>query len=345
MIKEWNFLRVLACLSIVFLHSTTNMGQVKGHPDIEIYHFLRALLCYATPTFIIISEMILSHRYQEKLPNDFWNKRIKYIYCPFVVFAIIDAFVTISLSPNQHLLRKMADNIFLGSYSGWFVLVIIQFYLLHLFVIKFKVSMRFLLPISFIIMVIHLLIINSDLAFVRTYKPYLHIPFTAWFGYFTLAYVLGKNYGQFREKLLTNRWPLLIGTIFAFGILYFGFFIVGDSAVNSRRIDLFPFVIMFSLSILAWGQYIKNFRIITFFNNYSFGIYLVHWQVQRLIAPHVAELFSRTHMQVVFLFITSLIVSLLLIKIISMLPFGAYIVGKTKKNHKKNNLAFGELAS
>ena len=79
-VKEWNLLRVVACLSIVLLHCTTQIGKNVGYPDIENYHFYRMLLCYATPTFIVLSEIILANRYPSILPQNFWMKRIKYIF-------------------------------------------------------------------------------------------------------------------------------------------------------------------------------------------------------------------------------------------------------------------------
>lgn len=47
LIKEWNLLRAVACLSIVFLHSTTRIGAVVGMPELNSsYQFLE--YCYVT---------------------------------------------------------------------------------------------------------------------------------------------------------------------------------------------------------------------------------------------------------------------------------------------------------
>lgn len=335
MIKEWNLLRVIACLSIVLLHSTTNIGRVAGYPDSDYYHFFRALLCYATPTFIIISEVILANRYPEKLPNKFWGNKFKYLYIPFVAFAIIDSFVGYHLNPKTVITDQIVDNIFLGTYSGYFILIIFQFYFLHLLVTKIKIPMKYLTPLSFIIMIGHLTVINSELAFVKTNWLYVFLPFTAWFGYFTIAYVIGRDYDRVRKFLFENKWLLSIGLIFAFSIIYFSYFKMGHTPVNSRRLDLFPFVIIFSLFVMAWGQHIPDLKIVNFLSNYSFGIYLVHWQLQRLIAPYVANISDIPSLQVFGLFAISLTLTIIVIKLISLIPLGSFIIGKTKRESKK----------
>lgn len=79
MVREWNLLRTIACLSVVFLHSSTQIGRSFGYPSIENMYFLRVLLTYATPTFIVLSEIILANRYKDKIPPNFFTKRIKLI--------------------------------------------------------------------------------------------------------------------------------------------------------------------------------------------------------------------------------------------------------------------------
>lgn len=334
MIKEWDLLRVIACLSIVFLHSTTNVAGVAGHVYIDGYQFLRAFLCFATPTFIILSEVILAYRYSEKLPNNFWSKRFKYLYIPFLVFAVIDAIVSNHLTPSIVVHERFIQNLFSGIYSGWFVLVIFQFYFLHFLLTKWKVSMKTLIPISIIIMYIHLFLIKSNIPFVQKHSLVIFLPFTAWFGYFTIAHVIGRYYDNIRNKLLKYKWILLLGTILTFFLIWFSYFELDYRNINSRRLDLFPFVIFFSLTIMAFGQYIPYFKITRFLSSYSYGIYLVHWQIQRLIAPYIVPLSDKTLIQVILMFLVSLLLTIIFIKLVSILPFGAFIVGRTKRTIK-----------
>ncbi|WP_375803831.1 acyltransferase family protein, partial [Staphylococcus aureus] len=76
MIKEWDLLRAIACLSIVTLHTTTWMTfHNEFYAEHTTLHFIRILLCFATPTFIVLSIIILAHKYPNQLPSNFWSKR------------------------------------------------------------------------------------------------------------------------------------------------------------------------------------------------------------------------------------------------------------------------------
>jgi probable poly-beta-1,6-N-acetyl-D-glucosamine export protein len=198
MIKEWNLLRVIACLSIVFLHSTSQIGLVTGFPKTEYYQLLRTILCYATPTFVVLSEIILANRYPDKLPKKFWSKRLKWIFAPYISFSIIDALVSYKISPNFDLSNKIMKNIFLGEFEGYFVLIIFQFYVLHYFVTKYRISMNWLVPVSILAMIFHFKILEGNISFVKENIALFKIPFTAWFAYFTIAYVIGKNYKKYQ---------------------------------------------------------------------------------------------------------------------------------------------------
>ena len=123
MVKEWNLLRVTACLSIVLLHSTTQTGRALGYvPQSELYEFFRIVLCYATPTFIILSEIILANRYKEKIPKGFFVKRLKFIVIPYLIFAVIDSLIARRFNPhfdlNKTIVEKIWENIFPGAFVG-----------------------------------------------------------------------------------------------------------------------------------------------------------------------------------------------------------------------------------
>lgn len=334
MVKEWNLLRTIACLSVVFLHSTTLIGREVGYPSMDSYHILRILLCFATPTFIVLSEIILSNKYKNNLPNNFFKRRVKLILGPFIIFAIVDALVVNYLSSNGIIVGKKIINNFLGSYEGYFILIIFQFYILHYLIIRFRISVKKILPISVVIMITHLYMLNNNISFINEYKSYFNLFFTAWFGYFTVAFLIGKYYEYISRFLKSYRWITLILVFFSTYLIFMSFN-AGVAEIDSKRIDIFPLSISISLAILAWGQSIPNFKVVNLISNYSLGIYLIHWQVQRLIAPYTANLFNSTASNVIGLFIFSLISSMIIIKIISLLPFGKFMVGNTKRVYKK----------
>lgn len=329
MIKEWNLLRVIACLTIVALHSTTHVGRLIGYPQMEFYHFMRTILCYATPTFIVLSEIILANRYKNELPRNFFTRRFKYIMMPFITFAIIDAFIGYYFNPNLLLFKKMLYNIFLGTYEGYFVLIIMQFYILHYLVLRFKISMKFLFPFSLVVMFIHLYLLNY-VPYFRANESYFRLPFTAWFAYFTTAYLIGKNYELVAQKLKEYRWYTLVG-VFLSAVLVFINYKMGNKVIFSRRMDLYPLVISISSAVLAWGQIIPNFKLVNLISRYSFPIYLIHWQLQIFITPYIVSYFNRTLPSLIALFIVTLAITMLTIRIISFLPYSYLIVGNVKR--------------
>jgi membrane-bound acyltransferase YfiQ involved in biofilm formation len=330
MIKEWNLLRTIACLSIVFLHSTSNIGVLTGFPKTEFYQLLRVILCYATPTFVVLSEVILANRYPDQLPKNFWRKRIKWIFAPYFSFAIIDALLCYQINPNFDLSERMLRNILLGEFEGYFVLIIFQFYVLHYFVTKYRLSMNWLIPISILAMIFHFKILEGNIPFVQEHIAFFKIPFTAWFCYFTVAYIIGRNYKKVSAALLKYKWFTLVGLIFSLAIVAV-FYKAGYTSVGSRRIDLLPLTFAISIVVMAWGQLIKNFKFINVISNYSFGIYLLHWQVQRYVGSYAAQYFDNTFTRVIAMFTISLFISMIIIKLVSMLPFGSYIVGNVNR--------------
>ncbi|MFC0013773.1 MULTISPECIES: acyltransferase family protein [Allobacillus] len=336
MIKEWNLLRTVACLSVVLLHTTTQIGRSIGYPNIDSYYFLRILLTYATPTFIVLSEVILANKYNNRIPEGFFTKRIKLIIFPFIIFAVIDALVVNYISANGiDITQKIISNL-TGNFIGYFILIIFQFYILHYLIIKFNISVLKLFPISIFVMYVHLWAIQQNFPFINEHATFFKLFFTAWGGYFTIAFLIGKEYQTIAKFLYKYRW-LTVVLLFYIVMFLFASYEGGNTRVDSRRLDIFPLSVGVSLFVLAWGQKLANFNFINIISNYSLGIYLLHWQVQRIITPYLTNklIDISPHIQIIVLFTLSVVISMLIIKLISFLPFGKYIVGNTRRTYVK----------
>lgn len=110
-------------------------------------------------------------------------------------------------------------------------------------------------------------------------------------------------------------------------ILYINYYL-GAQQITSRRIDIMLFVLAMAFCILAFAQVLPKLPFIPILSRYSFGIFLIHWLIQEYLAPYSA-LLPTTALQVISLFLSSLLVCMLLIKIISFIPFSAYLIGKS----------------
>ncbi|MET1176404.1 acyltransferase, partial [Paenibacillus amylolyticus] len=66
----------------------------------------------------------------------FLKKRGKVIFVPFLFIAALDAILMKSVAEEGagfvSVIGKFLENVFLGNFIGYFILVIFQFYILHM---------------------------------------------------------------------------------------------------------------------------------------------------------------------------------------------------------------------
>ena len=333
MIKEWAMLRVVACLSILLLHASSWIVMTVGEaPQREMYMFLRIALCYATPTFIMLSILILANRYREQVPTGFWSSRIQYIFVPFLVWSFVDALAVESIYRKGLLWEKFVNNVLYGEFVGWFVVVILQLYAIFALMKRFKWSPAWFLPMCVIISLVHHEVIMLPYPFFENNMLVMRLLFTGWLGYFALAYLMGMYYTQI--AILAKRYRMVtIVLVLLSGLFLYIRLQLGYTEVHSRRLDLVPLVVSIVLFVVAWGQSLPYVAPISIISKYAFMIYLMHWEVLRFSTGWFVEHFDNTLVRVPLLVLWTLIVCLGLTKLISMLPFSQWIVGKIKRRN------------
>ena len=331
MIKEWDLLRVVACLSILLLHTSSwIIMEVGVEPEQQFYLFLRIALCYATPTFIVLSILILSNRYRERLPSNFWSSRIQYIFVPFLVWAFLDALLVESIYRKGLLWDKYYHNVVSGEFVGWFVVVIMQLYVIIALMKRFKWSIAWFLPISALITLVHHAIIQLPYPIFEDNVMVIRLLFTGWLGYFAVAYALGVYYEQIAGVAKKYRGATVVFVVLSMVFLYIRVQL-GYTEVHSRRLDLVPLVISVVLCVIAWGQALPSTKVVRLISQYAFMIYLIHWEVLRLSTSWFVAHFDSTITRVPMLLLWTLVVCIGLTKLLSFLPFSQWIVGKLKK--------------
>lgn len=330
MIKEWDLLRAIACVSIVLLHTTTWIISLQTPVENELYTFLRLILCFATPTFILLSIIILANRYPDKLPKKFWSSRILYIYLPFVAFSAIDALNR--MNEIKGFGEYFYNNVVLGRFTGWFILVIFQLYFLYWLITKFRWSRWIIFPLGIVASYIHFheLLFSRD--FYETYALELRITATIWLMYFVFAYYVGRHYTVIAPWLLKGRYVLLLLVAASIYYLYDRYEAL-NIIVESRTIYLVPTVITVTLTILAWGQLVPKLKIVDLISRYAFAIYLGHWQVMFYVAKPIVDTFEATYIRIPLIFSVAIAGSILFAYALQHVPGGQFVVGKIK--HKK----------
>lgn len=331
MIKEWDFLRVVACLSILLLHTSSwVILEVGVEPEQQVYLFLRIALCYATPTFIVLSIIILSNRYRERLPMNFWSSRLQYILVPFLVWAFIDALLVESIYRKGLLWDKYFYNVVYGEFVGWFVVVIFQLYIVFALMKRFKWSITWFLPLSVLITLVHHAVIALPYPIFEEHANVLRLLFTGWLGYFAVAYAMGVSYERLAALAKKCRGATVVFVVLAVLFLTIRM-LLGYTEVHSRRLDIVPLVFSVVLCVIAWGQSLPATKLVRIISQYAFMIYLIHWEVLRLSTSWFVAHFDSTLIRVSMLMLWTLVVCIALTKLLSFLPFSQWIVGKLKK--------------
>ncbi|HLR59094.1 MAG TPA: acyltransferase [Pseudogracilibacillus sp.] len=342
MIKEWDFVRVVASLSIVLLHSTTRIAKINQHVENDIYQFIRVLLTASTAVFILLSIIIIAYIYKDRIPDDFIRKRFKYIFFPFLFFAIVYAYYNGVITGSDGFYQKLLNN-FKGNYVGWFILPILQLYIVFWLLKKFKLDKNTIIIGLMGIGLFYLWALNNGQSSGFFINLKLQVLFPLWLIYFGIAYFIGSYYNSFSQLLKTKKSIFII-----FGLLLLSLILIkynfdnGNRSVNSRRLDLVPYVTMLTILLLYAGKKIPHLFIIRYLSKYAFGIYLIHWLIQQIIAPYFADL-NGSFLQVFGLFFTSLIFSIFIIRLISLIPFSEFMIGNIKNIPSISNLIIDKL--
>ncbi|WP_332693080.1 acyltransferase family protein [Halalkalibacter lacteus] len=347
-VNEISFLRSIACLSIVLLHSIVwGMEYIGFLSDLPSYSktlldSITVFLYYGTPTFIFITAFILGYSFRENgnIPKSFLTKRLKFILIPYLFMAVLYA-TPYSLVSVEQFFLKIVLNIFIGDFHAYFVLIIFQFYLLF---VLFKNWLDTYSPIrvilfSLFVNVMYLSFFNFtnpiDIVFSDyIWERFYWIPFPGWIFYFSLAYYIGRHYRIFTHYISKYRTFVLVAP-FLTGIILLYLYHSGLITIHSsKRID----IIFHTLSVIVFVLYVaRNLKTIPplflSINKYSYGIYLLHTCFMSVLIV-LFRYFSINFgiFTILILFVGSTVASMVSVYYMNRFPFGKYIVGKVDIN-------------
>lgn len=342
-IYEIYWIRATACLSVVLIHALTrtyNHYEVPGS-TVQLLQTIQILLMFATPMFILISEVISSRVYPDSLPKSFFNKRLKFLFLPYIFTPFL--YGLYHLIVNNASLEKVRgdilDDILLGAWHGYFIVIILQFMFIHWIYIKWfkNISAWTMLSITFIINVAYLYIANyqTDMLpkIMQEWLPFVRMPYIGWIFYFTVAYYAGRYINQLKEN---RKWafPFSILATGITGYLLVKIFTSGTyTLLSSVRLDILFYTVSLFFALFYLFSYMPSVpKIIMFISKYSFPIFLLHYLSFNLINLVLPEMNIKWY--ALFLFLAGVFGSILLARIINLLPFGKYIVGPIRQAPK-----------
>ncbi|MDE5415533.1 acyltransferase family protein [Alkalihalobacterium chitinilyticum] len=346
--KEMNevyWLRIIACLSVVLTHAVSRViTDFSLSGDLRVvYRTLQMLLLYGTPMFVLISTIVMTHAYKEKIPNGFLIKRIKYILVPYLVMATFYAghkYIRFDWTFKDFAI-ELGFN-FIGQWHGYFVLIIFQFYLLHLLFIKYlkRFKAMHVLIVSFIISAGYWIGFYFFFIDFVQHSSYLTLFFSrilifGWLFYYVVAYYCGRNYEMFIDKLHRYWMVVVLGTIVSVGLVQFIYHSGMLMRVTSARFDIIPYTVMlFFLFFLLFSKLNRIPTWIVSISGYSYGIYLLHPFVQTMVRSWFPLLEITPFGYMIVQFIAGVIVPIIFIYLLSKFHLGAFIVGKTTTRKK-----------
>lgn len=365
---EVDILRGMTFLAIVMQHTLANflyspeLSTVAALVAGVILVFIR----YAVPMFIFITGLVLfyNHSEGEFRYGEFLHKRFTQIFIPYVAWTVIYYFWSGTGGAKTAVILADLGRLTLSGeacYHLWFMVAIIQFYLLfpmfRWFVLKYKKSP---IPVLFLALLAYIALMwfntysapylyeqtqNSVIKVLLAYRDRL---FVSWFFYFILGGYAGLN----ARKLRIILSYALRGNIFVYLI---SFLAVLGAVISTGKtgpsgayqfnflftLPLTPLMVIFLVSSLLTMYYgaLTYFRkdliwtrIMKTFGRYSYGCYFAHAMVL-----YYANLFIHNFWPnleplpyLVLAFTATSLFSLLACYLISLfrIPIGNMLVGR-----------------
>lgn len=293
-LSEINMVRALACIAVVLTHSITNF-VVSNKPDLngadQYITYIRFILLAATPIFILLSEALISRNYKDGAPKGFLMKRVRYILVPYILVGLFYAYMNSGGDLGQFIQRAYRI-IIQGHWHGFFVLVVFQFYILHLMLGRFLGKLKPWMPIiiSFILTFAHQYSFDRMKEyhnwFAETY-PLSHRTFVvAWLFYFVVGFYVGKHYDVIFRFLSRHWWIPVAGAAVTYWIMMRhvleGTFVV----VKSDRYDIHLYAVsVFLLLIVLFRKSINLSPFLSKLSHFSYFIYLIHMAILPAFQP------------------------------------------------------------
>lgn len=351
LINEVFWLRCLACLAVTFGHAIKSANVHYIEPTIMHIgsYVLYMIVLFGVPVFIFISEFLLAYKYPKRLPAGFITKRLSLLLIPYLVMSSVYAIMSVETWTFTNVIITMCKTIFLGESSVYFILIIFQFYFLHLLCHKYlaRMSPKVMLLGAFLINLLYLGFFNFTEPPANAFGSYFWnpgywMPFLGWLFYFVLGFYCGRNYSFVLEKLHKYKKLVIIFPILSLLLMLLAnkYFLIDQS---SKRIDM----LVFAVSMIFLIMYRTSIRgkvppIVMMISNYSFSIFLLN-QVFFILLSHVKPpVFLNILSYSLVAFLLSLFASILTSYLLNRFKFGKYIVGKIMpfKLENTHNVAY-----
>lgn len=324
-----DYLRILACLLVIFTHAAMPAQESDG-----IYLSIISLMgSPSSELFLALSGAVLL-----PIKNDFssfYKRRFSKLLPPLIIWSVVYSLRSyfkgdIGFSNVIEQVIKIPFTPTVGVY--WFMYVMIGLYLFAPIISPWiKSATKKQLEVFLLIWGITLLMPYVNIFIPNIYNAngnyyWTLCNFSGFLGYWILGCYLLKH----PIKIGFNfRWLLCsIGTLtylFVLVILKLNNFEIGPYYDNLQIGSALFVAIIFTI---VQNLHLKQSNIVSNIANCSFGIYLIHIIILRhVVGPFFESCNINPILETSIITLISFVISLLIVKILSKLPFSKYIVG------------------
>lgn len=346
-IKELDFIRCIACFSVVMIHTlhrTIYEREIWDQETNDILTVIQLSLMFATPLFILISEMIIANSYKNRIPKGFLRGKIKMMAIPYFVMTIIYAIDTTFFTSNINQgFFEVWGLYVIGQWHGYFVLILCQMYLLHVLFVKFFYDRNpaILLTCTGLLSMGYWLLFNL---YVPSLPPsryswdvLLRVPFVGWLFYFTIAFYAGKNMHQFRLFIYRYRKYMYLTLVITFCVVHILFQNGTIHSVSSARYDVVLYTVFIFIGLFLFFQYWNDTPYyLKWICSCSYGIYLLHPLVHKYVALYISRFHLSTLCYVVIMQIVGIGIPIGIVLLSHKYWWGKYFIGKFRAPLKNN---------
>lgn len=338
-----HIVRVLACFMVVCLHvSTAADAYPLSHLDSAFKHIVYIATKPCVPLFFMVTGfLILPYKNGEDLWA-FYKKRIPRVLYPLLVWGVVYAVLPYTLGMTEW--QMMVKEVLLSpikqpDYFGgilWYLDILIGIYLFIPFLTDRIYNNRTFLKTYLIVWVVSsiVLIIKAHVPNVFGENHWEHVfdmflYFSGYLGFLLFGYAVrtcgeplslfvSKRYGGAKSKYLVLLVLAIIASYFIGGL------IKSFLAIGTIGITVCVFMLIQDVRIDVSG---KCYALIKHISALSFGIYLCHMFVLKLLSENIYKYCSASFIYQIVAMIITFAGAYLMSWLISKLPFKKYIIG------------------
>lgn len=343
--EPWlDLVRAMAIMSVVLCHVADNIYPLY---HIEQFSVLSKILKieattiftlgrFGVPLFLFLTGYLLLKKDWKKegsIKTFFKDKWMRLLFCSWIWFVIYNIFLLITREQSELSVGTVIKHLlFLGEVKFthvWYLAVILGIYLFMPFVaiglqsVDLK-NLVFPLSVSFVVLFVYPLIVR-----VAPFFGFVGIESHASAGFISTVcvfYVIcGYCFSKYKcyYKIWSFIFPILSILFLGFAVAFQLLLYKKDWLYRAWYDDLF--ICLMSISFFIFIMHtcknrFKKIRIVELLSKYSFGVYLVHFMILKILLPFIRNINTCSIVKSAMLWSSVMVLSYIVVIVISKIP-------------------------